>query len=284
MSSNNRKTSESQKKKLIIGVSVPVFIMGLVSLFTDMSSEIIQSIFPFFIIFIGGTFASIGILTGVTNALSNVLKGVTGFLSDKLNKRKPFVVGGYTLSNLTKPFIAFSSSWGMALGLKAIDRAGKGLRSSARDTLISYYAVEKGKAFGLHRAMDTMGAVLGSLFAFILLIFSWDYSRIIFISIIPGIFAIILILLIKDVDPSKLPKSPKKKESELNQEKLGWKFLKLIIILGVIEFASLDIAFLMIRSLAFLGSELIYMIPLLYLLSNIIYMIYLLSLVDFQIR
>ena len=269
----DKQNKKSKNQKLIIGVSTPVFVMGFVSLFTDISSEMIQSIFPFFVLSIGGTAIAIGLITGITNALSNILKGITGWMSDKLNRRKPFVVGGYTLSNLSKPFIGLSSSWGMVLGLKAADRAGKGLRTSARDTMISYYAVEKGKAFGLHRAMDTMGAVIGSILAFILLILSWKYSEIIFFSIIPGICAVILILTVKDVDPSKLSKKTDKNPPKSDLEKLNWKFIKLMIILGVIEFASLDITFLMIRSVDYLGSELFYLVPLLYLLSNVIYMI-----------
>jgi MFS family permease len=198
--------SSPRRMKLILGVSVPVFIMGLVSFFTDVSSEMIQSILPLFIIELVETNPTfiLGLIAGVTTALSNILKGVSGWLSDKINKRKPFVVAGYSISNLSKPFIGFSPSWEFVLGLKASDRFGKGLRTSSRDTLISYYAIEKGKAFGMHRAMDTLGAVIGSLLAFLFLFWAWTYSEIIFFSIFPGICAIILILLIKDVDSTKL--------------------------------------------------------------------------------
>lgn len=201
MTEEDNKKDQNQKK-MVFGVSIPVFIMGLVSLFTDISSEMIQSILPLFILSIGGTILILGIISGVTTALSNILKGFTGWLSDKVNKRKPFVVAGYTISNLAKPFIGFSPTWEFVLGFKAIDRFGKGLRTSSRDTLISYYAVERGKAFGLHRAMDTTGAVVGSLITFLLLYWAWSYSEIIFFSLFPGIAAIILILTIKDIDPN----------------------------------------------------------------------------------
>ncbi len=264
------KNKNTYKQRIIAGVSVPVLVMGLVSLFTDISSEMIQSIFPFFIISIGGTTLIVGLIAGVTNALSNILKGITGWMSDKINRRKPFVVAGYSISNLSKPFIAFSPSWGMVLGLKAVDRAGKGLRTSARDTLISYYAIEKGKAFGLHRSMDTLGAVIGSLLAFLFLYFTWTYSQIIFFSIIPGICAVILIFMIKDIDITKM-KGINENTTKIEKKKLSKKFIKFIIILGVIEFASLDVAFLMLRSEDYLGSELLYLVPLLYLLSNVVY-------------
>ncbi|MFX1430089.1 MAG: MFS transporter [Promethearchaeota archaeon] len=260
--------------KLILGVSVPIFIMGLVSFFTDVSSEMIQSILPFFILEKGGTGLILGLITGFTIAISNILKGLSGWMSDKINKRKPFVVAGYTISNVSKPFIAFSPSWQFILGLKSIDRFGKGLRTSSRDTLISYYAIEKGKSFGMHRAMDTLGAVVGSLLAFLFLYLTWSFSEIIFFSIFPGICAIILILFIKDVDPTKLDDSKLKPYGESKVNKLDRNFIKLIIILGVIEFASLDIAFLQIRSAAYITPGLIFLIPIFYLLTNIIYMIF----------
>ena len=259
-----------RKQRLILGVTTPVFIMGLVSLFTDISSESIQSFFPLFIISIGGTAFAIGIISGVTEAISNILKGFSGWRSDKINKRKPFVVVGYTISNLSKPLMAFSPSWEIVLGLKSIDRAGKGLRTSARDTLISYYAHERGKSFGVHRAMDTSGAVIGAVLAFILLYFAWTYQQIILFSIIPGIFAIIFILLIKDVDPAKLTESMELQSKEQKVDHIDRNIVKLIIILGVIEFASINISFLQLRSFDYVFAE--FLIPILYLISNIVYM------------
>jgi len=263
-----------KNQRMIFGVSTPVFIMGLVSLFTDISSEMIQSILPLFILSIGGTILILGIISGVTNAISNILKGVTGWMSDKINKRKPFVVAGYTISNLSKPLIGFSPSWEFVLGLKATDRIGKGLRTSSRDALISYYATEKGKAFGLHRSMDTLGAVIGSLLAFLLLYMAWTYSEIILLSLIPGICAIVLILTVKDVDPTKWDETKLRFYGYPKVDKIDKNFIKLIIILGVIEFASLDIAFLIIRSTDYIPSESIFLIPLFYLLSNIVYVIF----------
>ena len=270
----DKEDKPEKKKRMIFGVSIPVFIMGLVSFFTDVSSEMIQSILPLFVLSIGGTILILGIITGVTTALANILKGVTGWMSDKFNKRKPFVVAGYTISNLSKPFIGFSPSWEFVLGLKATDRFGKGLRTSARDVLISYYSVEKGKAFGMHRAMDTLGAVVGSLLAFLFLYLAWTYSEIIFFSLIPGICAIILILTVKDVDPTKLDETKLKFYGQSKVDNIDKNFIKLIIVLGVIEFASLDITFLIVRSIDYIPAESIFLIPLFYLLSNIVYVIF----------
>ena len=261
---------EMSQKKLILGVSIPVFIMGLVSLFTDISSESIQSFFPLFIIAIGGSAFAIGIISGITEAISNILKGLSGWMSDKINRRKPFVLAGYTVSNLSKPLMAFSPSWQIVLGLKSIDRAGKGLRTSARDTLISYYAINKGKSFGVHRALDTLGAVIGAVLAFILLYFAWTYQQIILFSIVPGICAIILILFIKDVDPRNLRDIIKSQSNLPKVDRIDRNFIKLIVILGVIEFASINISFLQLRSIDYLFAD--FLIPILYLISNIVYM------------
>jgi MFS family permease len=145
------------------------------------------------------------------------------------------------------------------------------LRTSSRDALISHYAIKKGKAFGLHRAMDTLGAVTGSLIAVILLLFNWTFSNIIFITIFPGIIAIILILFIKDVSTKDLSKTYQKEE---NISSISANFIKLIIILGVIEFASLDIAFLVIRAADFVPISLLFLIPLLYTVLNIVYAVF----------
>jgi MFS family permease len=264
----------TKKKRLIFGVSIPVFLMGLVSLFTDISSESIQSILPLFIFEIGGSILALGLISGITNAIANILKGITGWMSDKINRRKPFIVAGYSLSNLSKPLIGMSPSWEMVLGLKTTDRIGKGLRTSSRDALISYYAEKKGKAFGLHRAMDTLGAVFGSLLAFILLYFAWTYSQIIFFSIIPGLIAIALILPVKDVSASDFDKKSDKKPRKEKMEKLDKHFIKLIVILGVIEFASLDVVFLILRATDYIPSDLIFLIPIFYLILNLVYTIF----------
>ena len=134
----NEQEKGHRKTKLILGVSVPIFIMGLVSFFTDVSSEMIGSILSLFIIDLvpNNPAFFLGLIAGVTTALANILKGVSGWLSDKINKRKPFVVAGYTISNLSKPFIGFSPSWEYILGLKATDRIGKGLRTFSRYTYL----------------------------------------------------------------------------------------------------------------------------------------------------
>ncbi len=162
----------------------------------------------------------------------------------------------------------------MVLGLKTTDRIGKGLRTSSRDTLISYYAEKKGKAFGLHRAMDALGAVFGSLLAFLLLFLNFDYSQIIIFSIIPGLIAIAFLLPVKDVSPEELDKKLGKKNQKDKREKIDRNFIKLIVILGVIEFASLDVVFLILRASDYIPSGFIFLIPVFYLVLNVVYTIF----------
>jgi len=254
-------------------VATPIFLLGMVSLFTDVSSEMIQSILPLYIIEIGGTALALGIITGVTSALSNILKGISGWLSDKFNRRKPFVVTGYAISNLSKPFIGIIPSWQYVLGMKTIDRVGKGIRTSPRDALISFHALKKGKSFGLHRSLDTLGAVIGSLIASLLLFLGSSYTFIIFFSIIPGVIAIILLMPVKEV---RLEDSASKfdEEKEVLDEKFSKSFFKLIVVLGVIEFASLDVAFLIIRAADFIPDEMVFLIPIFYLILNIVYALF----------
>ncbi|TFF97749.1 MAG: MFS transporter [Promethearchaeota archaeon] len=268
----NDSENQNISSKLFLGISSQVLLMGFVSLFTDISSDMIESILPLFIFEIGGTAVILGLISGVTNASANIFKGLSGYLSDKVNKRKAFVVGGYTISNLSKPFIGVSPSWEMVLALKASDRFGKGLRTSSRDALISYYAEEnRGKAFGIHRSLDTTGALVGSMLAFLLLFLGFIYRQIIFFSIIPGIIAIVLILFVKEVNPKKLEDEIGEKEKT---DKISRSFIKLIIILGVIEFASLDLSFLVIRAADYISVSFISLIPIFYLISNIVYIIF----------
>ncbi len=138
--------------------------LGLVSFFADVSSEMLYPITPLFLTMtLGASVASVGFIEGLAEALSCLLKIYSGAWSDRIGKRKPFVWGGYLLSALAKPFTAIASSWGVVLIARSLDRTGKGLRTAPRDALLadSVRSDQRGAAFGWHRFMDTMGAVLG---------------------------------------------------------------------------------------------------------------------------
>lgn len=146
-----------------------IILLGLISFFTDMSSEIIAPILPFFLLSLGGSGIAIGLVMGLGDGLASILNFFSGRASDKIGKRKLFISAGYGLSATSKLFFPFSSSWWNILILRASERAGKGIRGAPRDAMIGErYEENRGLAFGFHRAMDTSGAIVGSLLAFLL--------------------------------------------------------------------------------------------------------------------
>lgn len=148
------------------------FNFGIVSFFTDISSEMLYPIIPIFLTAVlHAPMSVVGLIEGIAESTASLLKVISGWLSDKSGKRKPFVIYGYSLSTIAKPLLAFAATWHFVLAARFLDRFGKGLRSSARDALIadSTEAQYRGKAFGFHRALDTVGAVLGPLIALVLL-------------------------------------------------------------------------------------------------------------------
>ena len=191
-----------------------VWILSLVSLFTDTASEMLYPIMPLYLKSIGFSIVLIGILEGVAEAIAGLSKGYFGKLSDSTGRRMPFVQWGYALSALSKPMMAFFVAPLWVFFVRTVDRLGKGLRTGARDAVLSDEATAqtKGKVFGFHRAMDTLGAVLGPLLALLYLQYNpKDYKTLFFIALAPGILATICSFLLKD--KNVLPKQKKAKTS-----------------------------------------------------------------------
>ncbi|PWA07401.1 MFS transporter [Flavobacterium psychrotolerans] len=178
-----------------------VWVLSLVSLFTDVASEMLYPIMPIYLKTIGFSIVLIGILEGVAEATAGLSKGYFGKLSDNTGKRVPFVQLGYTLSALSKPMMAIFSYPLWIFFSRTIDRFGKGIRTGARDAILSDEATPetKGKIFGLHRAMDTFGAVLGPLFALLYLYFNPEhYKTLFYIAFAPGSLAVLSSFYLKD--------------------------------------------------------------------------------------
>lgn len=173
--------------------------MGWVSFFNDLSSEMIYPIVPIFLTSVLGAPATVvGLIEGVADSASSFLKIISGWLSDKLQKRKIFVVFGYSFSALAKTLFAVAINWQIVLAGRFLDRLGKGARTAPRDALINESASqnEKGRAFGFHRAMDTLGAIGGPLIAVTLLQrLDNDYHLIFLIAAIPSFFGVLLLIL-----------------------------------------------------------------------------------------
>jgi MFS family permease len=182
-------------------ISKNVWILSLISLFTDTASEMLYPIMPIYLREIGFSVLLIGILEGVAEAIAGLSKGYFGKLSDVSGKRLPFVQIGYAFSAISKPMMALFTFPIWVFLARTIDRLGKGIRTGARDALLSDEATPetKGKVFGFHRSMDTLGAVIGPLFALIyLFFFPHDYKTLFYIAFIPGILAIIASFYLKE--------------------------------------------------------------------------------------
>ena len=182
-------------------ITKTVWILSVVSLFTDISSEMLYPIMPIYLKSIGFSIVLIGILEGVAEATTGLSKGYFGKLSDKTGKRLPFVQIGYAFSAISKPMMAIFVYPLWIFFARTTDRFGKGIRTAARDAILSDEATPetKGNVFGFHRAMDTTGAAIGPVFALLYLYFyPEDYKTLFFIAFIPGLLAVVASLFLKE--------------------------------------------------------------------------------------
>ncbi|TRO46233.1 MFS transporter [Candidatus Bathyarchaeota archaeon] len=177
-----------------------IFALGAVSFFTDMSSEMVFSLLPTFLLSLpGGSIAILGFIEGTSEALSYVLRAVSGIFSDKFRKRKLLVLAGYGISNAVKPFFAVAKVPLDVFVVRVTDRLGKAIRTPPRDALLSESVSEKrrGAAFGLHRALDQSGAIVGPVLAStVLLVLGLTIKDVFWLSLIPGAIAIVIILFV----------------------------------------------------------------------------------------
>ena len=184
-----------------------VWATTLTSLLTDISSEMIFNLLPLFLAnVLGASTALIGLIEGIAETTSSLLKGVSGWLSDKWGARKGLAVAGYSLSAVAKPFLYLATSWAGVLVVRFADRIGKGIRNSPRDALIadSVSAEQRGAAFGLHRAGDTAGALIGMVIALAVVLATQaqavelsreTFQTLILISILPAALAVVVLIV-----------------------------------------------------------------------------------------
>lgn len=187
--------------KILSYISKTVWVLSLVSLFTDTASEMLYPIMPIYLKSIGFSIVLIGVLEGFAEALAGLSKGYFGKLSDNSGKRVSFVRLGYALSAISKPMMAVFIFPMWIFLARSIDRFGKGIRTGARDAILSDVATPqtKGKIFGFHRSMDALGAVLGPVIALIYLYFyPKEYRTLFYIAFIPGLLAVFASFLLKD--------------------------------------------------------------------------------------
>jgi len=225
--------------------------LGVVSFFTDFSTEMVLGVLPLFIVSsLGASRAILGVIEGSSELTSYAFRMVSGSLSDKVGKRKIFVIAGYSLSTITKPFFAASSGWLDAFVVRFGDRMGKGLRTAPRDALIADSVQESraGRAFGLHRTIDQIGAIIGPVAAFALLQFM-DIRDIFLISLIPGAIAVlILVFFVKEV---AIKRSLARTNILSNIDRVirgNRPFVLLLIITGIFGIGAFNFSFILLRA------------------------------------
>ena len=263
-----------------------VFWLGIVSFFTDMSSDMIFPVLPIFLSSVLGVpKAMIGLIDGFGEAVASLLKGASGVWSDRIHRRKKLVVIGYSLSTIVKPFFALIRTGPQALLLRGIERAGKGIRTAPRDALIteSVSDKERGRAFGFQRALDTSGAVLGTLIAFL---FLWyvtrstnhriielsNYHTLFLLSFIPGVIAVVcLLVFVRETVSPRFPEARPPFVTEALPPVLPYtkQFKKFLFVSVLFQFGSASYSFFVLKAHD-IGIGLAF-IPLVYLVYSFIY-------------
>jgi MFS family permease len=198
--------SAAEQASPVSGISRNVYILSIVSLFTDISSEMLYPLIPIFVTSIlGAPVAIVGMMEGAAEMTASLLKGVSGWLSDRTGVRRPFVIAGYSVSALAKPMLALAGAWPIVLAARVLDRFGKGVRGSARDAILAESSLPevRGRAFGFHRSADQIGAVAGPLLAVPLLaLFANNFRALFIAAFIPAAAGAVLLFKVKETGRS----------------------------------------------------------------------------------
>lgn len=263
-------------RRRILGVSANVFFLGVVSFLTDASSEMIFTLLPLFLLNVLGTpVAIIGLIEGVGEATATSLRLVSGWLSDRLGRRKGLTAAGYTLSTVAKPFLYLANGWGMVLGVRFTERLGKAIRTAPRDALLADSAApgERGKSFGLHRALDSYGAVIGLAVAATVVYLSQrgtvalageTFRSLVLISIVPAALAVVVLLLFVSEPATHSPRPTAAGATPITP-----RFKLFLGIMVVFTLGRLSDAFLVLRAHD-LGLSTVHIL-LLFVLFNLVY-------------
>jgi len=238
------------RPSVVPGVERNVFILGIVSFFTDISSEAVYPLVPMFLTTtLGAPLAVVGAIEGLAESTASVLRWFSGWLSDRLGRRKPFVVLGYGLAAVAKPLLALAFHWPVVLFARFVDRFGKGLRTAPRDALVAQWTERgvRGRAGGFHRAVGTAGAVLGPLGALALLAVLGENFRLIFLlAFIPAALGMVLLRLVRERPPQ--PEAAAAARPQGGGLRFGRAYYAFFIVSLVFALGNSSDAFLILRS------------------------------------
>ena len=227
--------------------------LGFVSLFMDMSSELVHSLLPLFMAgTLGASVFLIGLIEGAAEALALAVKVFSGYLSDVMGRRKPLVLLGYGLAALTKPIFPLASSLGWVLGARLLDRIGKGIRGAPRDALVADIAPPaiRGSAFGLRQSMDTIGAIAGPALAVVLMLaFAGSIVSVLWIAVIPALISFAILLFgVTEPERDAPPVAAKLPFSRAGLRALGAGYWRVVVVGAVLMLARYTEAFLVLRA------------------------------------
>ena len=264
-----------EKKSLGILRKIPsgVWVLGFVSLLMDVSSEMIHSLLPLFMVtMLGTSVLTVGIIEGFSESTALIVKVFSGVLSDYFGKRKGLVLFGYSLGALTKPLFAMASTAGVVFTARFLDRVGKGIRGAPRDAFVADITPPElwGAAFGLRQALDTVGAFIGPLLAVgLMLVWANNFRAVFWVALIPGLMCLVLIMLgIKEpkTETSRKPTNPISRE---NLRCLTSSYWWVVGVGSIFTLARFSEAFLVLRAMQ--GGIPIALVPLVMVTMNIIY-------------
>jgi MFS family permease len=242
-------TESARKSRLPAGV----WMLGLVSLFMDVSSEMIHGLLPLFLTgVVGASALTLGLIEGASEGVASMLRLFSGIGSDRAGRRKPWTVAGYGLAALTKPLFPLAHSAMTVLAARFIDRVGKGIRGAPRDALIADLvpASQRGAAFGLRQSLDTVGAFTGPLLAIALMALSGNDMRFVFsIAVIPALIAVALLVLgVKEPARATAPAGPKPGFNRASLQRLPHAYWLLLLATVPFTLARFSEAFLVLRA------------------------------------
>jgi len=248
-------------------------VLGFVSMLMDISSEMVHSLLPMFMVTaLGASAFTVGIVEGLAESTALIVKVFSGALSDYLGKRKGLAVFGYALSALTKPLFAIASGTGTVVSARLLDRVGKGIRGAPRDALVADIAPShvRGAAFGLRQSLDTVGAFTGPLMAVgFMLLWSNDFRAIFWAAVVPGMLAVLLLLLgIREPD-RPIQERRTNPIQRANLRRLSSQYWWVVMIGAVFTLARFSEAFLVLRAQQ--SGVAIALVPLVMVAMNLVY-------------
>ena len=251
-----------------------VIALGLVSLFMDLSSEMIHSLLPVFLVTVLGASAlSVGMIEGVAEATASIAKVFSGVISDWTGRRKPLVLLGYGMAALTKPLFPLATGIGAVLTARFLDRIGKGIRGAPRDALIADITPpeNRGAAYGLRQSMDTVGAFAGPILAIVLMAASNNNFRLVFwVATVPAIVCVLLIVFgVKEPESTKPPTQARFPISRVNLQRLPSRFWWVVAFAAMLTLARFSEAFLLMRAQN-LGLSVTW-VPMILIVMNVVY-------------